>query len=725
MEHKHMHHHSVKSVENLPPESSNINSKIYTCSMHPEIRRNEPGDCPICGMRLVLQKGNSKEEDEAEVRSLGRKLYSSILLTIPVFFLAMGEMYFTSANFTSLNGWIQLILGTSVLLGPGFFLIKKGFLSFRTLNLNMYTLITIGVGSAYGYSLFAILFPDLFPETAKMHGKIGLYFEAASVILTLVILGEYLQARAQRRTGDAIQALLSLAPKSAHRIEAGKEIEIAVDEIKIGDHLRIKPGEKIPIDGVVIEGFSFVDESMLTGEPIPVEKRVRDKVFGASTNQTGSFIIQAERVGAETILSQIIHMVEEAQRSKAPIQALADKVAGFFVPIVILISVITFCVWYFFGPEPVIANGILNSLSVLIIACPCALGLATPISIMVGVGIGARNGILIRNAEALEKTGKGTILFTDKTGTLTEGKPRVTDVIPVKGVKEEYLLQLASSLEQKSEHPIARAIVRRAEESNLKFLPSQNFSSLTGRGVSAKIEDLTIFVGKKTGWEINTEPIAKELQSKEEEFLLNGKTVIWVADEKRWLGIIAVTDPIKSTTKDAVSRLKTYGIRILMLTGDSISTGKKVGDQVGISEIYAGLSPQDKRDIVKKFRSKNEVLLVAGDGINDAPALTEADVGIAMGSGTDIAIQSAGVTLVKGDLLGISKVISLSHATMRNIKQNLFFAFIYNFLGVPIAAGVLYPFFHILLSPMIAGAAMSLSSVSVIANALRLYKEKI
>ncbi|AOP34842.1 ATPase P [Leptospira tipperaryensis] len=725
MEQEHQHHHSVKPLEKTSSEFSRVNGKVYTCTMHPEIKRSEPGDCPICGMTLVLQKGDSNEEDEAVVRSLGRKFYFSLIFSTPVFLLAMGEMFLTSEMLTSYSGWIQFILGTIVFFGPSFFLIKKGFKSFKTLNLNMYTLITLGVGAAYGYSLFAVLFPNLFPETAKMHGKIGLYFEASSVILTLVILGEYLQARAQRRTGDAIQALLGLAPKSAHKLDAEKEIEIAVDEIKIGDRLRIKPGEKIPIDGVILEGVSFVDESMLTGEPIPVEKRVRDKVFGASTNQTGSFIIQAERVGAETVLSQIIRMVEEAQRSKAPIQALADRVAGFFVPVVIFISAVTFCLWYFLGPEPIIANSILNSLSVLIIACPCALGLATPISIMVGVGIGARNGILIRNAEALEKMGKATMLFTDKTGTLTEGKPRVTDLIPVSEVSEEYLLQLAYSLEQMSEHPIARAIVHKAEELNIKSLPSQNFSSLTGRGVNAKIDDLLVFVGKKTGWEIKDDSIPKELQSKEEEFLSNGKTVIWVADQKRWIGIIAITDPIKSTTNDAVSRLLSFGIRILMLTGDSMSTGKKIGDQIGISEIYAGLSPQDKKEIVSKFKSSNEVLLVAGDGINDAPALTEADVGIAMGSGTEIAIQSAGVTLVKGDLLGISKAIYLSRATMRNIKQNLFFAFIYNFLGIPIAAGLLYPFFHILLSPMIAGAAMSLSSVSVVVNALRLYKEKV
>ncbi|MCG6192319.1 copper-translocating P-type ATPase [Leptospira sp. FAT2] len=725
MEHKHMHHHSATSVKNNPSDFSKVSTNIYTCTMHPEIKQNAPGDCPICGMTLVLQKGNHTEEDEIFVRSIGRKLYISIIFSIPVFILAMGEMFLTSAIFTHYSGWIQLILGSIIFFGPGFFLIKKGFSSFISLNLNMYTLIALGVSAAYSYSLIAFLFPNLFPEAAKTHGKIGLYFEASSVILTLVILGEYLQALAQRRTGDAIQALLGLVPKRAHKLIGEMEVDIEVGEVKVGDRLRIKPGEKIPTDGVILEGVSFIDESMITGEPIPVEKHTKDKVFGASTNQTGSFIIQAERVGEETVLAQIIHMVEEAQRSKAPVQAVADRVAGFFVPIVLLISVITFFLWYFFGPEPTIANGIVNSLSVLVIACPCALGLATPISIMVGVGIGAQNGILIRNAEALEKMGKATMLFTDKTGTLTEGKPRVTDLIPVNGVSEEYLLQLAYSLEQMSEHPIARAIVRKAEELNLKTIPSQKFSSLTGRGVSAEIKDLLVFAGKKTGWDIKVESIPNQLQDKEAEFLSKGKTVVWIADQERWLGIIAVTDPIKSTSNDAVSRLISFGIRILMLTGDSISTGKIVGDQIGISEIYAGLSPQDKKEIIKKFKSSNEILLVAGDGINDAPALTEADVGIAMGSGTEIAIQSAGVTLVKGDLLGISKAIHLSRATMRNIKQNLFFAFVFNFLGIPIAAGLFYPFFHILLSPMIAGAAMSLSSVSVVINALRLYKEKI
>ncbi|PJZ70378.1 copper-translocating P-type ATPase [Leptospira perolatii] len=690
--------------------------------MHPEIRKDQPGDCPICGMTLVPhgREESTLEQEDSQIRSLFFKFLWSTIFTIPVFLLATLEMMSPHSNLVFGYGdWVQLVFASIVFWGPGFFLTQKGFVSFLRRNLNMYSLIMIGVGSAYLFSVISFFFSGYFPDSLKSHGKVALYFEAASVILTLVILGEFLQARAQRRTGGAIQALLGLSPKTAHLIKDGSEKEIPIEEIRVGDRLRVKPGEKVPIDGVIEEGSSYVEESMLTGEPVPVKREIGDRVFGATINQTGSFVLRADKVGSETALSQIIHMVEEAQRSRAPIQGLADRVAGWLVPVVILIAVITFFSWFFFGPDPSLSYAILNSLSVLIIACPCALGLATPISVMVGVGIGAQNGILIRNAEALEKTEKGTILFTDKTGTLTEGRPGVTDIFP----EEEEILRVACSLESRSEHPIAKAIVRKAYESKLQIPELTEFASLTGNGVKGKIGSEEVFIGKKTGWKIATFP--KNIEEKENEFLAQGKTVIWVANQEKWLGIIAVTDPIKQTTPKAVSNIQSFGIRIVMLTGDSKVSAEKVGSQIGITEISSELSPEGKRQIVKNAKGPKEVLLVAGDGINDAPALSLADVGIAMGSGTEIAIQSASITLVKGDLLGISKAIQLSKETMKNIRWNLFFSFAYNFLGIPIAAGLLYPFFGILLSPMIAGAAMSLSSFSVVMNALRLRNAKL
>ncbi|GBF39273.1 copper-transporting P-type ATPase [Leptospira johnsonii] len=718
--HKHSHHPVAQKVsEPVKP----FRKTEYVCPMHPEIRRDKPGDCPICGMTLVPQGGDpDSDAEDKETHSLFIKFVLSTILTLPLFLLATLEMFFphSISEFTlGFGDHIQFVLSSLVFWGPGFFLVRKGIISFKTMNLNMYSLIVIGVGAAYLFSTAALFFSDFFPDALHSHGKAALYFEAASVILTLVILGEYLQVRAQRRTGGAIQALLGLSPKTAHLLEGNSEREIQIEEIRVGDRLRVKPGEKIPIDGKIEEGSSYVEESMLTGEPVPVKKEKGDRVFGATVNQTGSFVLRADKVGSETALSQIIHMVEEAQRSKAPIQGLADRVAGWLVPFVLLISVITFCVWYFFGPEPSLSYAVLNSLSVLIIACPCALGLATPISVMVGVGIGAQNGILIRNAEALEKTEKGTVLFTDKTGTLTEGRPRVTEIYP----ENEQILKLASALESRSEHPIAKAIVRKAEESGIQIPDVVDFSSITGNGVTGKIEGKSAYVGKKKFW--NVKEIPQDLLKNEEVFLNQGKTVVWVAEEEKYLGIICVTDPIKETTPKAVSDIRSFGIRIVMLTGDAKASAKKVGDQIGIKEIYSELSPEGKKEIVKSAKKENEILLVAGDGINDAPALSESDVGIAMGSGTEIAIQSASITLVKGDLLGISKVIRLSKATMKNIKMNLFFSFAYNFLGIPIAAGLLYPFFGILLSPMLAGAAMSLSSVSVVMNALRLRKTEL
>ncbi len=697
----------------------------YVCPMHPQIRQDHPGDCPICGMILVPESGSSIE-DEHELNLLFKKLVISLVFSIPLLTFDMAEMFFpphlSIGRFVWWN-WVQFIFSSIVFWGSGFFLIRKGIRSFFRMILNMYSLIVIGVGAAYLFSIVALFLPNIFPLSVKPHGRIPIYFEASAVILTLVILGEYLQARAQRRTGDAIQSLLGLSPKTAHLIVNDLETEIDIDTIKIGDRLRVKPGEKIPVDGRILEGESYIDESMLTGEPIPVKKIAQDRIFGATTNQTGSFIFAAEKVGSETVLSQIVHMVQEAQRSRAPIQALADKVAGIFVPIVILIAIITFGLWFYYGPPGEnISYAILNALSVLIIACPCALGLATPISIMVGVGIGAQNGILIRNAEAIEKAGRGTILFTDKTGTLTEGHPMVTDIFSLQD--KEKLLSIAFGLEEKSEHPIARAIVNEAKNLQVSLPNVTDFLSITGKGATGKIENREVYIGKRAGWN-PSEEIPGLLLNREKELLTEGKTVVWVGDKDSWLGILAVTDPIKKTTSLAVSILHSYGIRIIMLTGDSKQAAEKIGELVGIREIFSELNPEAKRDIVRNHKIKGEISLVAGDGINDAPALSEADVGIAMGSGTEIAIQSAGITLLKGDLLGIAKAITLSKATVKNIKLNLFFAFAYNFLGIPVAAGLLYPFFGILLSPMIAGAAMSLSSISVVVNALRLRKIKL
>ncbi|EPG75613.1 copper-exporting ATPase [Leptospira fainei serovar Hurstbridge str. BUT 6] len=697
----------------------------YVCPMHPQIRQDRPGDCPICGMELVPESGINEEEDGSALRNLFRKMILSFFLSFPIFSLAMAEMLIpheVSKITFGAGDWIQFALSSIVYFGPGYFLIQKGVKSFISRKLNMYSLITIGVSAAYYFSLVAIFFPEIFPESARMHGKVGLYFEAAAVILSLVLLGEYLQARAQRRTGDAIQSLLGLSPKTANLVLAdGTEREIRIEEIKVGDAIRVKPGEKIPVDGVLEEGKSYVDESMLTGEPIPVEKKESDTVFGATTNQTGTFVFRAKKIGSETALSQIVHMVEQAQRSRAPIQGVADRVAGWFVPFVLFIAFLTFLIWMIYGPEPRLSYAILNSISVLIIACPCALGLATPISVMVGVGIGAKNGILIRNAESLEKAESGSVLFTDKTGTLTEGHPSLTDIFPER--HSDRILEIAYSLESKSEHPISRAVVRKALERGVGLTSIREFSSLTGIGVTGKIGERSIFVGKRNGW---TSVIpSEELLNKEEEFLQQGKTVIWVGEQNEWAGIIAITDPIKNTTYEAVSILKSLGIRIVMLTGDAKISASKVAAQTGIAEVFAELTPEGKQKIVKENKNGKDVLLVAGDGINDAPALSEADVGIAMGSGTEIAIQSAGITLVKGDLSGIAKAIQLSKATMRNIYTNLFFAFVYNFLGIPIAAGLLYPTFGILLSPMIAGAAMSFSSLSVVINALQLKRVKL
>ncbi|MCB1086305.1 MAG: copper-translocating P-type ATPase, partial [Verrucomicrobiae bacterium] len=695
---------------------------IYTCPMHPEIEQDHPGDCPICGMPLEPKTvGGGNEEDDSEIRSLSRKFWIAGALTVPVLVIAMGHWIpgFDVEKLVpkSISKWIELLLTTPVVFWAGGMFFTKAWRSIKTRNLNMFTLIATGVGAAFLYSAVAVIAPGIFPESFRREGEVGLYFEAAAVITVLVLLGQLLEAKARSRTGRAIRELLNLAAKTAHRLRDGNEEEVPVEVIEKGDLLRVRPGEKIPLDGVITEGRSNVDESMITGEPMPAKKAEGDSVIGATVNQTGSFVMRAEKVGSETMLSQIVHMVAEAQRSRAPIQKLADSVAGVFVPIVIGIAIVAFLVWAFFGPAPAMAYALVVAVSVLIIACPCALGLATPMSIMVGVGRAAQTGILVKNAEAIETTEKVTHLITDKTGTLTAGKPRVTAIHTTSGYDESELLRLVAALERQSEHPLARAIVEHAEETGLEPAEADEFESTTGGGVTGRVEGKTIRVGKQkflvesgiaTGGELSE--LAQALQEK-------ANTVVWISSDDATAGIIAIADPIKESTHEAIRTLHAMGLKVIMCTGDNRHTAEAVASELGIDEVYPEVAPQDKHEIVRKLQSQGAVVAMAGDGINDAPALAASDVGIAMGTGTDVAIESAGITLVKGDLLGIAKAIRISRATMRNIRQNLFFAFIYNAVGVPVAAGVLYPFFGILLSPMIAGAAMSFSSVSVIANA--------
>jgi len=704
------------------PESATI----YTCPMHPEIQEPKPGDCPICGMPLESAGVVAEGEDAEEIRSLTRKFWIATALTLPVFVIAMAHWIpgFDLENLIpkSVSKWIEFALTTPVVFWAGGIFFIKAWRSIKTWNLNMFTLIATGVGAAFLYSAVAVIAPGVFPESFRGHDEVGLYFEAAAVITVLVLLGQLLEAKARRRTGEAIQALLGLAAKTAHRLVDGKEDDVPVDDLEKGDLLRVRPGEKVPIDGIITEGSSNLDESMITGEPMPTGKSEGDKVIGATVNQTGSFVMRTEKVGSETLLSQIVHMVAEAQRSRAPIQKLADSVAGWFVPIVIGIAIITFIVWAIFGPVPAMAYALVNAVSVLIIACPCALGLATPMSIMVGVGRAAQIGILVKNAEAIEITEKVTHLVTDKTGTLTAGKPRVTDTKAQSRINSTQLLQLAASIEQSSEHPLARAIVDEGKNNGLELLPMKNFESTTAGGVTGKVDGKTVRVGKRAFLEESGIAIPSDLQKDAEAWQENARTVVWVAFDNDVAGILAIADPIKESSAEAIKELHALGLKVIMCTGDNRKTAEAVARELGIDEVHAEVMPQDKIDIIRKLKAAGAVVAMAGDGINDAPALAEANVGIAMGTGTDVAIESAGITLVKGDLLGITKAIHLSRATMRNIRQNLFFAFIYNALGVPIAAGVLYPFFGILLSPMIAGAAMSVSSLSVILNALRLRK---
>ena len=704
---------------------------IYTCPMHPEIEQDHPGDCPKCGMALepkTVTAGDDAEEN-AELRDMTRRFWIGAALTLPVFFLAMAHLIPALSRQSWADShasrWLQFALTTPVVGWAGWPFFKRGWRSIVTRHLNMFTLIAIGVGAAFVFSAVAMLMPDLFPHTMQHGGKVSIYFEAAAVIVVLVLLGQVLELRARSRTGSAIKALLNLAPPTARQVAAGGDQEVPLDQVKVGDWLRVVPGDKVPVDGIVVEGHSSVEESMITGEPLPVEKSVGDKVTGGTVNGTGSFVMCAERVGGDTLLGQIVNMVAEAQRSRAPIQGLADKVAGIFVPVVLMISVLTFGIWLWFGPEPRLAYAIVNAVAVLIIACPCALGLATPMSIMVGVGRGAQAGVLVKNAEALERLEKVSTLVVDKTGTLTEGKPKLIDVLPSSGFEAKEFLRLAASLEQNSEHPLAAAIVQGAKEKGLDFAAVQDFRSVTAGGVLGTVAGRAVLIGKPDflrGEKISDlEPLETLAVKLQEE----GKTAMFVAIDGKAAGILAVADPIKATTAEAIKELHALGLKIVMLTGDNRRTAAAVAGQLDIDVVEAEIEPAGKVAHVKKLREQGHHVAMAGDGINDAPALSEAEVGIAMGTGTDVAMQSAGITLVRGDLRGIAQAIRLSRATMRNIRQNLFFAFLYNALGIPVAAGVLYPFFGLLLSPIIAGAAMSLSSVSVISNALRLRKVKL
>lgn len=705
------------------PGETEPKAEKYTCPMHPEIVQNGPGPCPICGMALEPVMATAEPEENKELKDMSRRFWVSVALTLPIFGLAMGEMIPGLRHLAGYRwaAWTQLALATPIVFWGGWPFFKRGWTSVVTRNLNMFTLIAMGIGAAYGYSLVATLFPSLFPESFRGHGEaVGIYFEAAAVITTLVLLGQGLELRARSHTSSAIRALLQLAPKTAWLVgEDGREGDIPLGHVKTGDRLRVRPGEKIPVDGLLIEGSSAVDESMVTGEPIPVEKASGDRVIGGTLNGRGGFIMQAKKVGRETLLAQIVQMVGEAQRSRAPIQKLADVVSGYFVPAVLLIAVVTFVVWALWGPEPRLAHALVNAVAVLIIACPCALGLATPMSIMVGTGRGAMAGVFIKNAEALELLEKVDTLVLDKTGTMTEGKPRLVSVAPAAGFDAGELLRLAASLEQASEHPLASAIVTGSKEKDVSLVSVEDFQSITGKGVMGKVNGRKVSLGNLRFLEDMSIPAAG-LVEQAEPLRREGQTVMYVAIDGRPAGLLGVADTVKASTHEAARILKEEGLRIVMLTGDHRATAEAVARNVGIDDVQAEVLPQEKGAVIKRLQSQGRNVAMAGDGINDAPALAQAHVGIAMGTGTDVAIQSADVVLVKGDLRGIARARRLSRATMRNIRQNLFFAFVYNVLGVPVAAGALYPFFGALLSPMLAAAAMTFSSVSVIANAVRL-----
>ena len=725
--HTHIHPSPDTAQQNRPAANSNSavtsGGTIYTCPMHPQIRQTAPGNCPICGMTLEPEVATLEQGPSAEYLDMKRRFWIGLALAVPVFILEMGG-HLTDLHMilgAQLSNWIQLILATPVVLWAGWPFFQRAWTSLVTRHLNMFTLIAMGTGVAWLYSVVATVAPAIFPATFRAgDGSVDIYFEAAAVITVLVLLGQVLELRAREQTGGAIRALLDLAPKMARRIKVdGSDEDVSLDVVAVGDRLRVRPGEKIPVDGSLVEGRSSVDESMITGESMPVTKEVGGRLIGGTMNQTGGFVMEAGKVGHDTMLSQIVQMVANAQRSRAPIQRLADQVSGWFVPIVIGIAALAFAIWMLVGPEPRFAHGLVAAVAVLIIACPCALGLATPMSIMVGVGRGAGLGVLIKNAEALERFEKVDTLVIDKTGTLTEGRPKVTEIKTVANIDESEFLRLGATLERASEHPLARAIVEAAKERNLVLGDAADFDSPVGKGVLGTVDGRKLVIGSlRIMKEANVDLTL--LAADAEQLRGDGATVIFMSIDGKLAGLMAIADPVKPTTPAALAALKEAGIRVVMLTGDNKTTAEAVARRLGIDEVEAEVLPENKGEIVKRLRSEGRIVAMAGDGVNDAPALAAADVGVAMGTGTDVAIESAGVTLLKGDLQGLVKARQLSHATMSNIRQNLFFAFVYNAAGIPIAAGVLYPSFGLLLSPIIAAAAMALSSVSVIGNALRL-----
>ncbi len=719
----------LKCGMTLEPESPVAQTNVeYTCPMHPEVVSNKPGSCPKCGM--ALEPRNAQAEDNTELNDMTRRFRISTALALPVFAMAMltdllPQAVPESVSMTMLQ-WIEFALATPVVLWGGWPIFQRGWASIVNRSLNMFTLIALGVGVAWTYSVVAMLLPDIFPPAMRsMMGTVPVYFEAAAVIMALVLLGQVMELRARSQTSAAIKLLLGLAPKTARIVHAdGNEVDIPLEQVQPGDVLRVRPGEKVPVDGVVLEGASALDESMVTGESIPVEKTADARLIGATINGTGSLLMRAERVGADTLLARIVHMVSEAQRSRAPIQRLADVTAAYFVPAVVLVALATFAAWGIVGPEPRLAHAIVNAVAVLIIACPCALGLATPMSIMVGTGRGATAGVLIKNAEALETLEKVNTLVVDKTGTLTEGKPKLTSVVPLAGFDAGEVLRLGASLERASEHPLAAAIVNGAQERNSTLAAVSDFRSYTGKGVTGMVEGRAVALGNlKLFEELNLD--TGDLPARAETLRSDGQTVMLLAIDSKAAGLIGVADPVKDSTAEAIRSLHAEGVHVIMLTGDNRITAEAVAKKLGIDRIEAEVLPEQKSSVVKQLQAQGRIVAMAGDGINDAPALAQAQVGIAMGTGTDVAMESAGVTLIKGDLRGIVRAVRLSRATMHNIRQNLFFAFIYNALGIPVAAGVLYPLFGLLLSPIIAAAAMSFSSVSVITNALRLRKVRL
>jgi Cu+-exporting ATPase len=717
-------------LEDRPAPPPAVAGAIYTCPMHPEVQQVGPGDCPKCGMALEPMMPSAEQEDDGELQKMTRRFWTLVVLTVPVFLLAMGPHLFgwhLPGVWEGAAGWIEAVFSSVVVLWGGAPFFRRGWRSLKPWSPNMYTLIALGTGVAWLYSLVAFLLPGIFPPGFRDgNGRVGVYFESAAVIVTLVTLGDFLELRARRRTGAALKALLSLAPKTARRIAAdGSEADVALDEVAVGDTLRVRPGEKVPVDGVVINGESHVDEAMLTGEPMPVAKASDDALTGGTVNQDGALTMRAQKVGGDTMLAQIVTLVAQAQRSKAPLQRVADRAAAWFVPAVLAVAVLSFAVWALVGPDPRLAHALIAAVSVLVIACPCALGLATPISIMVASGLGAQRGVLFKDAGAIETLRDIDTLVVDKTGTLTQGKPSLTELVPLGELPRERLLTLAAALERPSEHPLARAIVQAAEAEGLSSPEAADFRVLTGRGVEANVDDLAVVLGNAKMMDNASVAVSDEASARAGKLRAQGATVMFLAVDGTLAALLVVSDLIKPDASSAIKALQASGLRIVMLTGDNATTAKAVADELGIDEIHADVSPADKAAVVKRLKSEGRRVAMAGDGINDAPALAVADIGIAMGGGTDVAMESAQLTLMRGELIGIMRARNLSRATVRNIHQNLFFAFVYNAIGVPLAAGVLYPWFGITLSPMIAALAMSLSSVSVVSNALRLRNAKL